>query len=98
MDARDPLRLSRRVFVKTLTLVGASGLITGIWTRTSSVVLGAVRLLGLQTPAAPSLKDVAGAAGILYTGKSWGAAWGDFNADGHLDVWTDNHTGPKSLW
>lgn len=45
-----------------------------------------------------AFEDVTSAAGIAYTGQSWGAAWGDFNADGYPDIWTSNHGIRPSLY
>jgi hypothetical protein len=43
--------------------------------------------------------DVTNAAGILRQGQSWGAAWGDFNDDGWLDLFVNNHQQkPMSLF
>lgn len=30
-------------------------------------------------------------AGLVYTGKSWGASWGDVNDDGFPDLWISKH-------
>ena len=35
---------------------------------------------------------------INNIGRSWGSAWGDFNADGWPDVWTSNHQRAPSLY
>ncbi|MGL6337523.1 MAG: FG-GAP repeat domain-containing protein, partial [Waterburya sp.] len=36
-------------------------------------------------------KDVSDSSGIVYQGSSYGAAWGDFNNDGFIDLWVSNH-------
>ncbi|MGL5835167.1 MAG: FG-GAP repeat domain-containing protein, partial [Waterburya sp.] len=36
-------------------------------------------------------KDVSNSSGIVYQGSSYGAAWGDFNNDGFIDLWVGNH-------
>ncbi len=38
-------------------------------------------------------KDVAEERGIKYSGRSYGASWGDFQGDGWPDLWTSNHGG-----
>lgn len=35
--------------------------------------------------------DVTSSSGITYKGSSYGAAWGDFNRDGFVDLWVSNH-------
>jgi Ca2+-binding RTX toxin-like protein len=35
--------------------------------------------------------DVTSSAGILRQGQTWGASWGDFNGDGWLDLFVNNH-------
>ena len=42
--------------------------------------------------------DVTAHSGIIYNGKSWGSAWGDFNGDGYPDLYTTNHTNRDTLW
>ena len=37
-------------------------------------------------------------AGITRVGESWGNAWGDFDGDGYLDLWTTNHKQKPSLY
>lgn len=36
-------------------------------------------------------KDITNSSGISYRGSSYGAAWGDFNNDGNIDLWVGNH-------
>lgn len=36
-------------------------------------------------------QDVTQAAGLDYTGETWGGAWGDANGDGKPDLWITNH-------
>jgi hypothetical protein len=42
--------------------------------------------------------DVSLTAGIHHHGQSWGSAWGDFNGDGHPDLWVNNHRDPDTLY
>ena len=43
-------------------------------------------------------EDVSQHAGITRVGESWGNAWGDFDGDGHLDLWATNHRHKPSLY
>ncbi len=43
-------------------------------------------------------EDVSQQAGITRIGESWGNAWGDFDADGYLDLWATNHKHKPSLY
>ncbi len=43
-------------------------------------------------------EDVSHQAGITRVGESWGNAWGDFDGDGYLDLWTTNHKHKPSLY
>jgi hypothetical protein len=43
-------------------------------------------------------KDVSNSSGIVYKGSSYGAAWGDFNNDGFVDLWVGNHGSPAILY
>jgi hypothetical protein len=43
-------------------------------------------------------KDVSNSSGIVYQGSSYGAAWGDFNNDGFVDLWVSNHGFPAALY
>ena len=43
-------------------------------------------------------EDVSHQAGITRIGESWGNAWGDFDGDGYLDLWTTNHKHKPSLY
>ena len=45
-----------------------------------------------------AFEDVSQHAGIHRTGESWGNAWGDFDGDGYLDLWTTNHKQKPSLY
>ena len=42
--------------------------------------------------------DVTALAGVSYTGESHGAAWGDVNGDGFVDLWTTNHNSLPTLY
>lgn len=35
--------------------------------------------------------EVASQSGLMHRGETWGASWGDFNADGKPDIWVSNH-------
>jgi len=37
-------------------------------------------------------EEVTQASGIFYSGRSYGASWGDFNGDGCPDLWVSNHS------
>lgn len=62
---------------------------------------GAVLLVALATPGCDGAKDpiafenVTQAAGITYSGPSWGLAWGRFNGDDRPDLWSTNHGTPS---
>ena len=43
-------------------------------------------------------KEVTTDAGINHAGQSWGASWGDFNADGWPDLWVGNHNSKPTLY
>jgi hypothetical protein len=42
--------------------------------------------------------DVTKAAGMEYSGESYGASWGDMNADGLPDLFVSHHRNPSSLY
>jgi hypothetical protein len=42
--------------------------------------------------------DVTKTAGMEYSGESYGAAWGDMNADGLPDLFVSHHRSPSSLY
>ena len=43
-------------------------------------------------------KDVTAASGIDSTGISYGVAWADFNDDGNVDLWVNNHGSQATLY
>ena len=43
-------------------------------------------------------KEVTTDAGIDHTGTTYGASWGDFNADGWPDLWVGNHNTKPTLY
>jgi hypothetical protein len=45
-----------------------------------------------------SFQDVTTSAGINHLGQSYGASWGDFDADGRPDIWVSNHISQPSLY
>jgi hypothetical protein len=45
-----------------------------------------------------AFEEVARQSGIDHVGLSWGSAWGDFNADGWPDLWTNNHFSGPGLY
>jgi hypothetical protein len=45
----------------------------------------------------PGFEDVTAAAGIDYTGMSYGAAWGDWDGDGFPDLWASGHSPQRLL-
>jgi hypothetical protein len=54
---------------------------------------------GLQAPAdLPLFTDVTEPAGVVHTGDSWGASWGDFDGDGFPDLYAGNHHKPPGLF
>jgi hypothetical protein len=57
-------------------------------------------LAGIATSnmAAIRFENVTQQAGIVYSGQTYGASWGDFDADGWPDIWVSNHTKRPSLY
>jgi ASPIC and UnbV/FG-GAP-like repeat len=45
-----------------------------------------------------AFEDVTARSGINFTGRSFGASWGDFDGDGWPDAYTGNHGSLGSLW
>lgn len=48
--------------------------------------------------AAIEFEDATSSAGFTYKGRSWGAAWGDYDGDGIPDLWVNNHISPPELF
>ena len=44
------------------------------------------------------LFKITSTSGIDYRGASYGVAWGDYNNDGFIDLWTGNHGFPATLY
>ena len=59
-----------------------------------------VALLSISTAALADIRfaEVSAAAGLLHSGASQGASWGDLNGDGWPDLWVGNHYEPPSLY
>jgi hypothetical protein len=57
-------------------------------------------LLIISTAALAKIRfeEVSAKAGMLHSGASQGASWGDFNGDGWPDLWVGNHYEPPSLY
>lgn len=69
--------------------------------RTCSSLSIAISLLiaPLQSAsAAIEFEDATSSAGFTYMGRSWGAAWGDYDGDGIPDLWVNNHFSPPELF
>ncbi|HEX5789029.1 MAG TPA: CRTAC1 family protein [Woeseiaceae bacterium] len=49
-------------------------------------------------PAQVVFDDVTAGSGLEYTGESYGAAWGDMNADGLSDLLVTHHRNPSGLY
>ena len=46
-----------------------------------------------------TFEDTSASTGVNATRyESWGASWGDFNGDGHPDLFMNNHRNQASLW
>ena len=39
----------------------------------------------------PVFTEVTDAAGLYYRDETWGLAWGDYNDDGHIDLFLNHH-------
>ncbi len=50
------------------------------------------------TSAQLAFDDVTTTAGMEYSGESYGASWGDMNADGRPDLFVSHHRNPSSLY
>jgi hypothetical protein len=58
----------------------------------SSLITAAIfQLLLVNTVAGAWFEEVTSAAGVTFTGPSYGASWGDVNGDGWPDLWVGNH-------
>jgi hypothetical protein len=84
-----------RLFVP-LTGIGAPAAST----RRLRTFLCLVALLSLAPPALGEIafEEVTRRAGIEGAGETFGASWGDFNADGWPDLWVSNHTHRPNLY
>lgn len=70
-----------------------------LYRRLVSTVFAAVILqTSFTSMAAIQFEDVTTAAGFTYAGRSWGAAWADFDKDGDPDLWVTNHISAPSLF
>ncbi len=54
-------------------------------------------LLPGAAPAQIGFEDATPGSGITHDGESWGASWGDLNADGWPDLFVNNHRGEPAL-
>jgi len=61
-----------------------------------TAVLGV--LATLDARADIRFEEVSRAAGIVYSGESFGASWGDVNGDGYPDIYASNHRLKDSLY
>lgn len=66
------------------------------WDRIPYFVL----LLATTNPVLSAIRfqEVTGAAGIDYSGESYGASWGDFDGDALPDLWVNNHLQQPDLY
>jgi hypothetical protein len=77
----------------------------GLTAIAAAVIAALGALPSIVKPPAPapepgpgiSFDEVSSRAGIAYTGSSFGAAWGDVNADGYPDLWASGHS-PMRLY
>jgi len=60
----------------------------------AAISVGSVEVSG----AAIEFEDVTRHAGVIGTGPTFGAAWGDFNGDGWPDLWVGNHWRRPTLY
>ena len=71
---------------------------TTIKTKMRILILLSVFCLLSPVWADIQFEEVSQQAGITRIGESWGNAWGDFDGDGHLDLWATNHKQKPSLY
>jgi hypothetical protein len=87
----------------------ATGSLTNARANHTATLLAGIKVLGggddaigRPLPLAPdavTFTDVSEAAGINQSEISWGAAWGDYDNDGYIDVFTVGHLGAIcQLW
>lgn len=60
--------------------------------------LSCLSILVASPATAIEFEDVSVAVGIDEFNNSWGASWGDYDADGDPDLWVSNHTKQPSLY
>jgi len=75
--------IGSRGFAALLSVIA----ITLSWCAAPSRALGEIRF-----------QEVSSQAGIHHKGATWGASWGDFDADGWPDLWVGNHNRRPSLY
>ena len=62
------------------------------------IVLAMVLCSGWAWAGDFAFQEVADAAGISYSGASWGSAWGDYDGDGDPDLWLVDHWNTPGLY
>ena len=59
--------------------------------RLALISVLAVMSLCVSALAQTTFSDNTNSSGIMVTGRSFGASWGDLNGDGWPDLWVGNH-------